>query len=372
MLMSALLLLLPAAWAGGSGLSQRVTLVLCPDVTACADQMMWISGLKETTGDSILLADTVLELEGGGWKDGIPIADRLRADLDKARTEMAARRTTSADGALEDAREAVDRWNGTVSGQDLFDLYYLRGALRLAQDRPATDAFRQAAILAWNRTVTFPLDDEAAATAYYAAQAAVLAEGTGTIHVESMLPSATIALDGVPLGPAPVDVHAFSGRHRLTATQEGTTLRWKRDIFVRPDEIAQAEARFDRSGDANWVYDQLLLSLSFRTLDAAVANLLSDWARQENVKLIRVAHAERIEPKSKKKARKVETPRPEATDEVVLDGVRTAGEAAIPVYEDPTVVPVPSKLMDLPDTAQMRYRLVQALYDPQLRRFVEE
>lgn len=367
-------LLAPLAHSA-STLSKRVTLVLCPDVATCADEMMWMAGLQSLSGDSLLLADTVLELDAQGYQNGVPAEDRFKQGIAKAREDLAQRRWASADGALEDARLAIERWNGTASNQDLFDLYFLRGALRVLQGQSGTDSFRQAAALTWNRSVVFPMEDEALLEAYYGAQRSLLEEGTGTLTVESALPDAEIFLDGVPLGPAPVEVRAFPGRHRLTATQGPTTMTWKKDLYIRAGEAAQAQARFDRSSDAAWVYDQLVLALSFRTMDPAVATLLADWARQQNVTLIRLAEAERLDKprakkppkKAKKPAKKADPPPPE--QEVVLGGIG-AGDGFIPTYEEPVVPQAPLQF-DVGDVGERRYRLIEALYDPQLRRFIE-
>lgn len=365
-----LLLLVPTLGAGLPTAGKRTTLVLCPDVSTCAEEMMWVSGLRDVAGDSVLLADAVLELENGNWSGGEMLGDRFREDLGKAREDLEKKRLVSADSLLEDARQALDRWTGTATNQELFELYYLRGALRVMRGDPAGESMREAAALLWNRTAEFPIADEKVQAVFYEAQRDLVAQGVGILHLESMLPGAILTLDGVPLGTCPLEVRAFPGRHRLTATQEGTRLQWRREVYVRPGDVTTAEARFDRSDDASWVYDQLLLAITFRTMDPAVANLLAEWSRRENVRTLRLARAELVRaPKTATMKRPETAPAPEVQEDAFAPG-----DGEVPVFqldEEPEpAAPAAPRTVEV-QTAAARYRLHQVVYDPQLRRFVD-
>lgn len=357
-------------------LKNRGTLALCLDVERCAEEIAWLSELDALGGERVDVADTILELDVGDWRDGVSLPDRFRGGIQKAIEEYKAKRLSSADSALSEAERALDAWPDSPSTQELFDLFFLKGAVRFARGprNGHEESFRQAAALAWNREVRLPIEDESAIEAYYFAQSSLVSEGTGTLRVEQGLPGVHCSLDGVLLGPPPVEVRVFGGRHRLTAVQDGTLLKWKRDILVPPGRSAAVKPSFNRVGDTRWVYEQLLTAIYKRRIDSSVAELLGEWCRRHDLVLLRIARVEAVKPPAPApvvvhaSAENAEKP---AIEETRTEARPKAGEGEIPIYDqellDALNAPPPADTVEAVGSGGRRFRLRQVFFDPARR-----
>jgi hypothetical protein len=345
-------------------------------VGTCGEEIAWLASLDALAGERIDVADTILELDVGAFQNGISLPDRFAAAMERAREEIAAKRWASADSALSEAEKALEAWSGSPTNQELFDLFFLKGAARMGRGPRYghAESFRQAAALAWNREVRLPLGDEGLVDAYYEAQKALIAEGTALLRIDEGPPGIRCSLDGVDLGAPPVEVRAFGGRHRLQSTQEGTLLQWKRDILLAPGRNAAVRPAFNRAGDTRWVYEQLLSAVYRRRIDAMAAELLAEWCRRHDILWLRIARAEPMAsvprttrpPQAKNTPALAREPAPE-TAPVEL----RPGESEIPIYDaellDALKAPPFPAALEAEGAGGRRFRLRQVFFDPKRR-----
>ena len=160
-----LLLLLAPALAGvvsdvPAG-ETSIDLVVCPTDDPCAQVAYDLEQMPGMRDRPLLPFDQILERDGAEWEDGELLSARFDAAMDRARTAWTARRFDDAGRALEDAAVALGRWSGTADPQLLFDLAYLKGAVSVQRGEDPESDFRQAAAVAWNRTVTLAVEDPA-------------------------------------------------------------------------------------------------------------------------------------------------------------------------------------------------------------------
>ncbi|MFN7145132.1 MAG: hypothetical protein ACK4YP_15250 [Myxococcota bacterium] len=264
----------------------RVDLVVCRDDNPCAQMAYAVELLPEARGRAILPLDQLLERDGGEWEDGEKLGARFDGAMDRARAAWAAGRFDDAARALEDADAALDRWSGTADPQRLFDLAYLKGAVALQRKEDPEADFRQAAAVAWNRTVALPVEDPAGA-AYYAVLDRLVGEGTGTLRFDAPPDGATWHLDGVALGEGPAEVTVFPGVHRVTATHAGKIRTWKRDVQVHAGRVRPVSAAFSPADDASWVRARVREAFDTRSLPKEVRELLTAWCERKNVAVVR-------------------------------------------------------------------------------------
>jgi hypothetical protein len=264
----------------------EVVVLLCPDIDTCGEEMWFLVDQDRYLRSSVLLLDSILEADSGNWQAGRRQDEAFAAALERARGEARAGRWSTVDAAISDAEQALKSWDGPVENQALFDLYYLRGASRLAQGGEPGISFEQAAAAAWNRSVAPTLEAPSAVAAYYAAVDALVAQESCVLRLEASLPGTRYALDGVPLGAGPLELRVLPGRHRLTAEQADTPFRWKQDLVLPAGRERSARASFTRVADSAWVLAQALAALESGELAPPVGDLLSAWAVRSNVHAI--------------------------------------------------------------------------------------
>ncbi len=265
----------------------RVDLVVCHDDQPCAQMAYSIELLPGQAGRAILPLDQLLERDGGEWEDGESLGARFDAAMDRARAGWAAGRADDAARALDDAADALARWSGTADPQRLFDLAYLRGAVAIKRGEDPEADFRQAAAVAWNRSVTLLVEDPAAKP-YYAVLDRLVGEGTATLRFDEPPDGATWYLDGVELGARALEVQVFPGTHRVTASHAGKIRTWKRDVLVLAGRTRAVSAAFSPADDASWVRARIREAFATHTLPKEVKELLSAWCARKNVAVARL------------------------------------------------------------------------------------
>jgi hypothetical protein len=147
--------------------------------------------------------------------------------------------------------------------------------------------FRQAAALAWNRSVELPVEDPAAKP-YYETVARLLADGTGTLRFAAPPDGATWYLDGVLIGTEPAQVNVFPGVHRVTAKHDGMIRTFKKDVQVQAHRLRDVAAVFPPTDDANWVRAQVRDAFTTQHLPKEVMELVSAWCARKNVTTVRL------------------------------------------------------------------------------------
>lgn len=300
--------------------ADEVAVLLC-EVDACSDRMFWVTHEPRLDAVPVVAVDALLAAEVAARAGGDEAGAAWTAALDRARTALLAERWGEAERALDDAERLLRGWRGTAENADLFALWYMRGAAGVASGRSnGATPFAQAAALAWNRSVAPPEGLERWADPYYAAVEELLEQPVGTLTVEAA-GGAELFLDGVSLGAGPARVLVFPGVHRLSAVEAGGGAEWAGTVTVAPGRTTTARPRFSGGEDPRWLLTALEQSVDTRRLDPAAAELLGRWAERHGLRAVRLL---RLDP---------------------VDG--SAAE----------------------DDPRLRYRLVEAWYQPGLRRF---
>lgn len=263
-----------------------IDLLVCPTDEPCAQLGYELEQLPGMRDRPILPFDQLLERDGGEWEDGELLSARFDAAMDRARAAWTAGRVEDAGRALEDAHAALERWSGTADAQRLFDLAYLQGAVAVKRgDDPESD-FRQAAAVAWNRTVTLAVEDPAAKP-YYAVLDRMVSEGTGTVRLAEPPNGGTWFFDGVEVGSSPAELTVFPGVHRITAQAEGMLRTWKKDVQVLAGRRKDVSAAFTPTDDAGWVRAQVREAFETKSLPKEVKELVSTWCARKSVARLR-------------------------------------------------------------------------------------
>ena len=283
--------------------AEGVTVLVCPDDPACSaviDELQRLHPRAIYVGVDSLLA---LNLVKGG--DATSRADTFAASLDSAKSAFAEERWTDTNRALDEAARALAGWTGAPTNQQLFDLYYLRAAAQLAVKKEATEAFQQAAVVAWNRSVTLPVDSEPYASLYYNAVYELLTEGLGLLTLEAA-PGTAYLLDGVPLGEGPLTVSVFSGTHRLNAVaarpsqaqagqaqagQAQAGAQWRASVKVLAFRTTTLTAQLAMPDDAGWLSSNLQRAVDDRRLEADTAALVRDWCAHYELSQVHIVVA---------------------------------------------------------------------------------
>lgn len=274
--------------------AEAVTVLVCPNDPTCGaviDEVQRLHPREIYVGVDSLLA---LNLVKGG--DATSREDTLSSSLDAAKTAFAVERWNDANRALDDAGRALAGWTGAPTNQQLFDLYYLRAAVQLAVKKEATEAFQQAAVVAWNRSVTLPVDAEPYASLYYNAVYELLTEGLGRLTLEAV-PGTSYLLDGVPLGEGPLTVSVFSGTHRLNAVaaragQGQAGAQWRASVKVLALRTTTLTAQLAMPDDAAWLATGLQRAVDDRRIEADTVALVRDWCEHYGLSQVHIVVAE--------------------------------------------------------------------------------
>ena len=273
--------------------AHHVALLVCEDVDLCAEEMWVVEALEEFRDTPLLLVDAILQRQDGTWDGGEKLTGLFSTALEAAKTAYAEQKWAVAEAALDDAEDALHRWQGSPENQAIFELHFMRGAVRQARGPTYGHelSFGQAAAASWNRTVHFPPVAEVSIASYYESLSALISEGVGRVHLDEGLPGTVYALDGVPLGEGPVEVSVFPGEHRVSATQAITGFGWVGQLQVLPRRTATAAARFERVGDVAQVNAELGRAFQSRTLPNPLAVALSEWCARYAVTEVTIVRA---------------------------------------------------------------------------------
>ena len=288
-------LLLATAFAGIVGEppagAQTVTLLLCPDPATCADETFWLTHLPEFEKAPIVLVENLLAMNAARQENNTGRGIQFRDALLVARAAVTARDWSAATFALDETERALAGWTGNPTNQELFDVHYLRAVVALARRFDAADSLAAAAAVAWNRSVNLPVPDEATATAYYAALEVVIHAGTGSLHLDAGPVGTVYFLDGIELGPGPLDLQAFPGTHRLTAFHPASTQEWRGSVSELPGRTVRARARLSLAEDEAWVTSALNRALEMRQVDPEIGDLLRGWCEHFGLKTVQLVRA---------------------------------------------------------------------------------
>jgi hypothetical protein len=266
-----------------------VTMLVCPNDPDCAAEADWVNDARPD--DIVVGVDSLLALNVMQGGDSVSRSETFAASLDTALVAIKAESWTDATKRLDEAQRALAGWTGAPTNQQLFNLYYLRAVVKLAQSKQAGEAFQQAAAVAWNRSVALPYDAEPYSSMYYTAVYHLLTEGLGTVELQPV-PDTSYTLDGVELGEGPIQLSVFAGLHRLNATRRGTSDAWRTSLKVQAFRTSNATARPESSDDLGWLATGMVQAVEEHTLDGEITTLLRDWCEHYALAEVHILVAE--------------------------------------------------------------------------------
>lgn len=275
----------------------RASLLLCDGVGDCQRDASWVEGLGIVDDEPLVLVELLVELDAGGWAEGVDQRGRFELGLATAREQAALGRWRAVEVAADDALGALEIWPGTVSPQDLFALSYLQGAARMHRggDRGHEASFRQAAAVLGQETLERPTDDVPSGRAFIDEQRKLKVAGQGTLLLGLIPPETTVWIDGRPLEPDEVELALPPANHRVTALQADGVRTWKATVPVLGERTSRVVIDIPRSSSAAWVsqgLDQLFLTLQAPVeIEAMLAELCRRFDLAE-LRLLQVVQPE--------------------------------------------------------------------------------
>lgn len=268
---------------------REVTLLVCPTNPDCELEADWVAEARPDA--HFVSVDSLLSLNVLQGGDDASRADLYARSLDAALEAAKAEDWTAATHQLDQAQKALAGWSGSPENQQLFNLYYLRGVVGLAVKKRGEEAFQQAAAVAWNRSVTLPLDVEPYASLYYKALYDLLNEGLGQVQLTAV-PGARYLLDGVDVGEGPLLISVYSGTHRLNAVRTGSTATWRSSLKVQAFRTSVATAKPASADDLGWLAGGMVEAVDERVLDPEIDALLRDWCAHYGLARVHILVAE--------------------------------------------------------------------------------
>ncbi len=238
--------------------SPRASLLLC-GTGDCEQDAAWVESLGIVDDEPLVLVDLLMELDAGGWAEGIDQRARFEAGLQAANEAASEGRWRAVEAACEEALEALERWPGTVAPQALFDLHWLQGAARLhrGEDRGHERSFRQAAAVLAEEPPRFPLEDQKAEHAFVEEWRKLKVAGQGTLLLGLVPPRTEVWVDGRPLDPERIELDLPPAEHRITALQQGGVRSWSAAVPVLGGRTSRLVIDMPPSSSASWVTEEL-------------------------------------------------------------------------------------------------------------------
>lgn len=267
--------------------AQYLTVLACA-ADGCSDRLFWLQYEPAFEQEPVMVVEALLADDTAMTADS-DMAEAFEAAVERARLDVLEGHWAQAESALDDAEQVLEQWRGAPDNQALFAMWYLRGVATAIEGRSSgAPSFRKAAAAAWNRSVALPEGTEGWAEPYYEALEHQLGEGTGTLVIEAGSSSTTYWLDGVELGPAPIRVQLFGGRHRLDALGESRAQQWRSEVLVRAGETTTARARFPGGDDELWAAAALEVGIDRAWLEPEMAELLERFADRHSLRWLRL------------------------------------------------------------------------------------
>lgn len=289
-----LLLTTPAAAARLDRLTPglvEAAVVLCTGEAGCDHDAARIAALGGDGGLPFVTMDVLLELDAGGWVAGVNERERYLARLVQAREAFAAGQWAQVEALCIEGIDALSRWPGTASAEDVFQLWYMRGAAELArgQDQSWEYSMRQAAALVGGGTAPFPPGEQTEARrAFSDALRKLKTDGQGSLMLLGVEPGTTIWVDGRALDAGSDEATLYPGNHRITARRPGSRQTWKAEVPILAERTSAVELSFPDPSDGGWVAARLVDA--FDTMDApeSVDSILADFCQRNELRSLRL------------------------------------------------------------------------------------
>ena len=273
----------------------RVSLLLCDDSATCEEDAEWLSQAGLVDDEPLVLVDLLLELDAGGWVEGVD--QRAEFEQSLARAQLAAERGRwpVVEASVDQALAALAAWPATVSKQELFELYFLQGAARLhrGEDRGHEFSLRQAAALVDGRPDRFPTVSEPARRAYIDELRKLSVAGPGTLQLTIVDPASAVFVDGRPIEPDQDLLELLPGQHRITAVTPGCRETWSASVPVLAERVSRLTVEPPQTCSTAWITGEL--QEVFTTLQAPIelVELLAGFCQRFDMEQLRLLHVQR-------------------------------------------------------------------------------
>lgn len=263
-------------------------LLVCVDAASCEQDARWLSSVGGGGPGGFEELDFERVIAVGAVPDGLADRDVYEAALVEARAAMEKGRWGAVLEATQAGLSAVSRWRGPVKTQELFELYYMRGAaaVELGRDRSQAYSFRQAVAIANGQDLAYPASSNKVQQAWLDEQRKALLAGKGELVLGGGPPGTGWKVNGrsVPAGT----VALLPGNHRVSATAPGQVRSWTVEVPVLPDRSSRVEPDFASYEEQAAVYAALVKAVD--TLQAAepLADLLVAWCEAHGAEELRL------------------------------------------------------------------------------------
>jgi hypothetical protein len=204
--------------------TEEVAMVLCAPGVDCELRKLAIEAAMQpmpTLDLVVALSDTV-----EAWTYAVERLAEIDGRLVRAREALAARDLSTAAAALDEAATLLHETPDDVPQKSLFDLYFLRGTVLLANGDPGAAAwFDRAAAVAGSQPPRLPASGEAV-VAFARAQDRVRRGRSSRVSLQTPAPGGNWAVDGISADVAALSTTLPAGAHRVTAHVPGRALTW--------------------------------------------------------------------------------------------------------------------------------------------------
>ncbi len=263
-------------------------LLVCPDLRSCEQDAEWLAPIGGGGPGGFELLDFERVIAVGAVPDGLADRDAYEAALAQARTAMERGRWGAVLEASQAGLAALSRWRGPVKTQELFDLYYMRGAaaVELGRDRSQAYSFRQAVAVANGQDLPRPASSSAVQQAWLDEQRKAMVAGKGELVLGGGPPGTGWKVNGrtVPAGT----VSLLPGNHRVSATAPGQVRSWTVDVPILPERSSRVEPDFASYEEQAAVYAALVQAVDTLQAPDPLKDLLVAWCQAHGVEELRL------------------------------------------------------------------------------------
>lgn len=268
-------------------------LLVCPDATACNEDMAWVSSVGGGGPGGFQVVDFDGAFAVGAIPDGMDALGAFHVALEDLRTAVAEEHWAAAEQAADIGIAALAEWRGPIPTRELFEIHYLRGVAAVSRGHDAYQySFREAAAIADGLDLPLPKVAARVTQAWLDEQRKLAVAGRGRLELGGGPAGTRWWVDGREVQVGSRDL--LPGNHRVTAIAPGRIRSWKADVPVLPGRTSAVAPAFEVRDEAAWVLDAL--SAAVVSLDApdTVKDLLADYCREAGVTELRLLRVDEV------------------------------------------------------------------------------
>ncbi len=274
-----------------------VTVMVCDRPDGCPEELAAMTDHCAAQGIPLLDFEAVA--------DGVLGGGNARQALDQAQAQAAAKPDLT---RLEAVRGAMRITPLTLPPDEPFLLWLRTGAARLAQgdEMGATWAFNAAASTSGGRVHDLPPLSQDALEQYLAA-----AEGldqTATLRITADQPDSNVFIDGLLVGPAPIQAVIEAGWHRVSVERRGRRTAWVGEVEALPGRTLSVDATLAEDDAPAALEAAVIGSMRGAPPPPDVSRRLADWARDQGLSTVRFVQVSPPAAAGKVPEERVQTP----------------------------------------------------------------